>query len=108
LITQTAIECKVNIKEGTYSSVKGPCYETKAEIRMLEIMGADLVGMSTVPEVIIAKSENIQVAGISLITNRASGYYPTKLSHEEVQLVADEAKEKFSYLLEMIINKQIV
>ncbi len=108
LIKQTAIECKVNIKEGTYVSVKGPCYETKAEIRMLEIMGADVVGMSTVPEVIVAKSEKICVAGISLVTNRASGYYATKLSHEEVQLVADEAKEKFSFLLEMFINKQIV
>lgn len=108
IIKQTAIECKVNIKEGTYSSVKGPCYETKAEIRMLEIMGADVVGMSTVPEVIVANSEGIKVAAISLVTNRASGYYATKLSHEEVQLVADEAKEKFSYLLEMIINKQVV
>jgi len=74
----------LSLREGCYAGVLGPAYETPAEVRMLRLLGADLVGMSTVPEVIAARALGLRVAGVSLVTNRAAGLTPFPLRHEEV------------------------
>lgn len=85
----------VPYKEGVYVFCKGPSYETPAEIRMLSTIGADAVGMSTVPEVIAARQMNIKVFGVSCITNMAAGISKTKLSHQEVVETSNRVKESF-------------
>jgi purine-nucleoside phosphorylase len=79
-----ASELGVTLEEGVYAAVPGPSYETPAEIRYLRIIGADLVGMSTVPETIVANYLGMKVLAISCVTNMAAGILPHKLSHEEV------------------------
>lgn len=91
-------------KEGIFSYFNGPCYETAAEIRALKIMGADSVGMSTVPEVIVANYLGIEVLGISCITNMATGIQKIKHSHENVLKVANESSEKLTIWLKEILN----
>jgi purine-nucleoside phosphorylase len=81
---QTAADLQIPLKEGVYAAMQGPSYETPAEIRFLRIIGADLVGMSTVPEVIIANHTGIRSLAISCVTNMAAGILPQKISHEEV------------------------
>ena len=94
LARQAAAEAGVWLEEGVYAGVLGPSYETPAEIGMLGRIGADAVGMSTVPEVVAARARGLRVLGISSITNRAAGLSGEPLSHEEVlaagrQLAAD-------------------
>ena len=84
LARRQALEVGISLEEGVYAGVLGPNYETPAEIRMLSRMGADAVGMSTVPEVIAARARGMRVLGISTITNLASGISPSKLDHAEV------------------------
>ena len=86
--------------EGTYAWFLGPTYETPAEVQMAKTMGADLVGMSTVPEAIAARHMGAEVAGISLVTNLAAGISPTPLSHDEVTETAAMAKETFTAVLD--------
>ena len=74
----------IDIKEGVYAATTGPSYETPAEVNMLKISDADVVGMSTVPEAIVANWLNMRVLGISLISNYAAGVFNNKLSHNEV------------------------
>ena len=81
---QTAAELGIGVREGIYAAVLGPSYETPAEIRYLRTIGADVVGMSTVPEVIVARHMGIEVLGISCVTNMAAGILPHKINHEEV------------------------
>ncbi|HOV99466.1 MAG TPA: purine-nucleoside phosphorylase [Bacteroidota bacterium] len=83
---------KVPLRHGTYCWLQGPSYETAAEIQMLKRIGADAVGMSTVPEIYTALNLGIKVAGISLISNLGTGISPTKLSHSEVTESANKAK----------------
>ena len=82
-------------QRGVYAGVSGPCYETAAEIRYLQRVGADAVGMSTVPEVIAARYLGLEVLGISCITNMATGIAKVKHSHEAVVKTANEAAERF-------------
>ncbi len=89
----------VNLREGVYVSLSGPTYETPAEIRMLRTLGGDAVGMSTVPEVIVASHMGVKVTGISCITNLASGISSQKLSHDEVSETANRVKDTFTRLL---------
>ena len=89
----------VTPREGIYAGLAGPSYETPAEIRMLQTVGADAVGMSTVAEVIVASHAGIEVAGMSVITNRAAGLSETPLSHAEVKEVGDRVKGVFCDLL---------
>ena len=103
-LQQAAKNKKIPIKEGVYCGLLGPSYETPAEIRMLRTMGADMVGMSTVSEVIAANHMGIEVLGISCITNCAAGIRPEKLSHEEVKEVAHFVREKFTDLLTEYIS----
>jgi purine-nucleoside phosphorylase len=81
---EVAAEQCIPITEGVYAAMLGPSYETPAEIRFLRIIGADVVGMSTVPEVIVANHMGMKVLGISCVTNMAAGILPQKINHEEV------------------------
>jgi purine-nucleoside phosphorylase len=92
------------LREGVYAGLLGPAYETPAEVRMLERFGADAVGMSTVPEVIVARARGIRVLGISCITNLASGISNTPLSHEEVLETTKRVGEKFAGLVAGIVG----
>jgi purine-nucleoside phosphorylase len=81
---QAAAELNIPLSEGVYAGMLGPSYETPAEIRFLRAIGADLVGMSTVPEAIVANHMGIRVLGISCVTNMAAGILEQKITHEEV------------------------
>ena len=81
----------------------GPSYETPAEIRMARVLGADAVGMSTVPEALVAAHCGLQVVGISYITNMAAGVLPQKLVHEEVMETAARVHDTFQQLLELVL-----
>lgn len=89
--------------EGVYAGVLGPSYETPAEIRMLERLGADAVGMSTVAEVVTARARGLQVLGVSVVTNWAAGISPTPLTHQEVMLAADAAGARLVHLIEGVL-----
>ena len=89
----------INLQRGSYCYLRGPSYETKAEIEMLRRIGADAVGMSTVPEIITAASLSMRVAAISLISNLAAGLSDERLSHKEVAETASRVKQVFSALL---------
>jgi purine-nucleoside phosphorylase len=95
----------VRVTHGVYVAVHGPSYETPAEIRYLRIIGADAVGMSTVPEALVARHMGMEVLGISCITNPAAGVLPEPLHHDEVMEVARRVKGEFSSLLEGIIER---
>lgn len=93
----------INLGEGVYAGLAGPSYETPAEIRYLRSIGADLVGMSTVPEVIAARHSGIRILGISCVTNAAAGVLDQPLDHKEVLETADRIKGQFIGLLRAVI-----
>jgi purine-nucleoside phosphorylase len=95
----------IEIQEGVYAALPGPSYETPAEIRYLRAIGADLVGMSTVPEVIVARHMGIRVLGISCVTNMAAGILDQPLSHTEVLETAERVKGQFIALLRAVIPR---
>lgn len=96
---------QIEIREGVYCAMLGPSYETPAEIRFLDRIGADAVGMSTVPEVIIANHGKMEVLGISCITNMAAGVKEEKLNHEEVIAAGNEAVERFTQLIKGVVRR---
>jgi purine-nucleoside phosphorylase len=96
---------RIGLYEGVYAALPGPSYETPAEIRYLRTIGADLVGMSTVPEVIAARHSDIRVLGISCVTNAAAGILDQPLDHREVLETAERAKSQFIALLKMVIPR---
>ncbi|MFS1512270.1 purine-nucleoside phosphorylase [Chengkuizengella sp. SCS-71B] len=100
-----ASDLQINIQQGVYIGLLGPSYETPAEIRMLRILGADAVGMSTVPEVIAARHAGIEVLGISCISNMAAGILDQPLSHDEVMETTEKVKEQFLGLVKGILPK---
>ncbi|MCX6121442.1 MAG: purine-nucleoside phosphorylase [Ignavibacteriales bacterium] len=102
-VLQCAAQIKIPMQQGTYCWLKGPSYETPAEIQMLKLLGVDAVGMSTVPELYTSCSLGMKTIGISLISNLAAGISQNKLSHAEVTETANNVKERFSELLEKII-----
>jgi purine-nucleoside phosphorylase len=93
------------LQEGVYTGLLGPSYETPAEIRMLRILGGDAVGMSTVPEVIVARHSGIEVLGFSCISNMAAGMLDQPLSHAEVMETTERVKPKFLQLVLGIIEE---
>ena len=99
-----AVEAGINLRQGVYMMFSGPNYETPAEIRMARILGADAVGMSTVPEALVAAQCGLRVLGVSCITNLAAGVSPNKLSHQEVMETAALAHDKFHSLLNLILK----
>ncbi len=99
----TAGKLGIDLKTGIYSYCKGPSFESPAEIRALRILGADAVGMSTVPEVITARHMGMRVLGISCITNMAAGILDQPLNHEEVMETGKQVEKKFSSLVSEIV-----
>ena len=103
-LKMAAVEAGIPLRQGVYMMFSGPNYETPAEIRMARILGADAVGMSTVPEAIVAAQCGIKCLGISCITNLAAGVSPTKLSHQEVMETAAMAHDQFRDLIDLILK----
>ena len=105
LAEEAAAELGTSLRRGVYAGLSGPCYETAAEIRYLERIGADAVGMSTVPEVIVARYLGMEVLGISCVTNMATGIATVKHAHDEVVRIANEASTRFCALVATTIGK---
>ena len=98
-------ELGIDLHEGVYAALTGPSYETPAEIRYLRAIGADLVGMSTAPEVIVANHMGIRCLGISTVTNMAAGTTDAKINHEEVLETGVAVREKLTRLLKAVIPR---
>ena len=96
---------EITLHEGVYAQVAGPSYETGAELKFLRTAGADAVGMSTAPEVIVARHMGMRVLGISLITNTATGDDKEEVNHAEVLTAAEAARPKFAALVRGILRK---
>ena len=103
LVIDEARAINVELRRGIYGGLSGPSYETPAEIHLLRNLGADAVGMSTVPEAIVARHMGIEVLGISCITNMAAGMSDEPINHEEVMATGDRVRETFTELLQRVI-----
>src|SRR5262245_5906189 len=104
LIKQAASKCGARMHSGVYLAVSGPSYETPAEIRAFERLGADVVGMSTVPEAIVARYCGLKVAAVSCITNLAAGRSKSALSHDRVLATGERMKKVTAQLLERFVQ----
>jgi len=103
-VKEAAAQAGIAVQEGVYMMFSGPNYETPAEVRMAKIVGADAVGMSTVPEALIAGHCGMEVIGISCITNIAAGLSDQKLDHSEVLEIANRVHDTFRRLLEVVLT----
>jgi purine-nucleoside phosphorylase len=99
MLREVALDAGIPVTDGVYAAMLGPSYETPAEVRMLRWMGADAVGMSTVPEVLAARAIGMRVAGVSCITNHAAGMTDQPLSHQEVLEIGERVQESFERLV---------
>ena len=104
LMLSSARRLGLRVMEGVYAFTAGPVYETPAEVHAYRHMGADIVGMSTVPEAVFAKACGLKVAGLSLVSNFAAGISPEPLAHEEVMAASDAAKPIMSALLDEFLR----
>jgi len=104
LVVEEAKEIGVEVRRGIYGALAGPSYETPAEIVLLRNLGADAVGMSTVPEAIVARHMGLEVLGISCITNMAAGISDEPINHEEVMATGDRVRETFTELLRRVVG----
>jgi len=102
---EEAEHLRLALQEGVYAAVAGPSFETPAEIRALRALGADLVGMSTVPEVIVARQMGIEVLGISCVTNLAAGILDQPITHEEVLETGERVRGAFTALLRGVVPR---
>jgi len=105
LVTEEGKKLQLNLHEGVYLALAGPNYETPAEIHAFRTLGADLVGMSTVPEVLVARHSGIRVVGISCVTNMAAGITGKTLTAEEVFETGARVKTQFIALLKAVIPR---
>lgn len=103
ILTNICVENKFSFMEGVYCGVLGPSYETAAEVRYLHQIGGDAVGMSTVPETIIARHMGLKTVGVSCVTNLATGLSKTQVTHEEVKEVAARVEKQFAKLISEFI-----
>lgn len=103
LARAAAREAKISLRRGVYAALLGPSYETAAEIRMLARLGADVVGMSTVPEVLVARAMGLRCLALSVVTNKGTGLAAGPLSHEEVVEVGRSAGSRLGRLLELLV-----
>jgi purine-nucleoside phosphorylase len=105
LVRDVAREAKVPIEEGVYAGLLGPSYETPAEIRMLQRLGGDAVGMSTVPEVVVARARGMSCLGFSMITNMAAGLSSERVSHEDVLAMGQRVAGQLAMLIERVVGR---
>lgn len=105
LVVEEAQTIGVGVRRGIYGALSGPSYETPAEIHLLRSLGADAVGMSTVPEAIVARHMGLEVLGISCITNMAAGISDEPINHEEVMATGDRVRETFGQLLRRVVHR---
>ncbi len=105
VVRETALDEGIPLKEGVYAGLLGPSYETPAEVRMLERLGADAVGMSTVPEVITARAIGVRCFGVSCLTNYGAGISPEPLSHRDVMETTERVGGRFQALVRSVIGR---
>jgi purine-nucleoside phosphorylase len=105
LVIDEAKAMRVEVRRGVYAALSGPSYETPAEIVMLRALGADVVGMSTVPEAIVARHMNMRVIGISCITNLAAGVSNEPIDHSQVMAIGQQVRGSFTTLLNRIVKR---
>ncbi len=105
LVVEEAKAIGVEVRRGIYGGLSGPSYETPAEIHLLRNLGADAVGMSTVPEAIVARHMNLEVLGISCITIMAAGLGDQPIDHAEVMATGDRVRGTFTQLLRRVVNR---
>jgi len=103
-----ARKLKIRAREGVYTAVTGPSYETPAEVKMYRLLGGDIAGMSVVPETITARQLKMRVAGLCWISNFTSGISKTTLTHEEVLALGEKVSEKMRALLEGLLKSKAV
>jgi len=105
IVIEEAKGLNVEVRRGIYAALAGPSYETPAEIHLMRNLGADAVGMSTVPEAIVARQMDIEVLGISCITNMAAGISDEPINHEDVMATGDRVRETFTQLLRRVVTR---
>ncbi len=105
LAREVARDSRIPMEEGVYAALLGPSYETPSEVRMLERLGADAVGMSTVPEVLVARSRGLRCLGFSIITNPGAGITGEALSHEEVLAVSEQVARKVAVVVKGVLQR---
>ena len=105
VVIEAGVAMGIELRRGIYAALSGPCYETPAEIHMVRTLGADAVGMSTVPEAIVARHMDMNVVGISCITNLAAGVSNRPIDHSQVMQIGERVRGAFTELLRRIVPK---
>jgi purine-nucleoside phosphorylase len=105
IVIEEAKALNVEVRRGIYAALAGPSYETPAEIHLMRTLGADAVGMSTVPEAIVARHMDLEVLGISCITNMAAGLSDEPINHDDVMATGDRVRETFTQLLRKVVGR---